>query len=213
MKPKLLIFFFFFGVYDYYWNFFINFIFLFFFIVYFQIHDDLEKEPEYSGSGFGPDDEDSSSATHHNKPTSHHTNNAGYKPTNRKIKPQKSHNIDEIETGSGDKPDNDDEDDGIDDDDDEDEEEHTGGGVINTNNEHNVDEDDFVTEIKQTDLTTTTDDENIERQLHGFVYFTIIIFNFYSPSLIYIIKNTIQSKSIEMINKIFLIRKIVIDTS
>lgn len=31
--------------------------------VLFQIHDDLEKEPEYSGSGFGPDDEDSSSSS------------------------------------------------------------------------------------------------------------------------------------------------------
>lgn len=31
--------------------------------VVFQIHDDLEKEPEYSGSGFGPDDEDSSSSS------------------------------------------------------------------------------------------------------------------------------------------------------
>jgi len=34
-----------------------------------EIHDDLEKEPEYSGSGFGPDDEDSTS--HPRKPTQH----------------------------------------------------------------------------------------------------------------------------------------------
>lgn len=35
-----------------------------------QIHDDLEKEPEYSGSGFGPDDEDSNT-NQHKKPTPH----------------------------------------------------------------------------------------------------------------------------------------------
>lgn len=34
---------------------------------FFQIHDDLEKEPEYSGSGFGPDDEDSTSSTTHQR--------------------------------------------------------------------------------------------------------------------------------------------------
>lgn len=36
-----------------------------------QIHDDLEKEPEYSGSGFGPDDEDSTSTTHNRKNNKH----------------------------------------------------------------------------------------------------------------------------------------------
>lgn len=96
-------------------------------IVSFQIHDDLEKEPEYSGSGFGPDDEDSSSSTHHNKPTSHHTNNnsGGRTLINRKqttkseqIVPNKTHNNnnddDDLEIGSGDKVDNDDEEDGDD---------------------------------------------------------------------------------------------------
>ncbi|CAD7077361.1 unnamed protein product [Hermetia illucens] len=30
-----------------------------------EIHDDLEKEPDFSGSGFGPDDEDSTTDRHH----------------------------------------------------------------------------------------------------------------------------------------------------
>ncbi|XP_031630830.1 syndecan-like isoform X2 [Contarinia nasturtii] len=50
-----------------------------------EIHDDLEKEPEYSGSGFGPDDEDSSSSTtHHRKKGGYKSNtgNSGYKPIN-----------------------------------------------------------------------------------------------------------------------------------
>lgn len=105
-------------------------------IVSFQIHDDLEKEPEYSGSGFGPDDEDSSSSTHHNKPTSHHsnTNSGGRTPNNRKqsgssassassgpIVPHSTHDDDDFEIGSGDKIDTDD--DGGDEDDDTDVEE------------------------------------------------------------------------------------------
>ncbi|KAJ6640955.1 Syndecan [Pseudolycoriella hygida] len=59
-----------------------------------EIHDDLEKDPEYSGSGFGPDDEDSSS-NHH---TSHHNTN------NRKDQT-------DLELGSGDDGDNRDDDD------------------------------------------------------------------------------------------------------
>ncbi|XP_031630828.1 syndecan-like isoform X1 [Contarinia nasturtii] len=54
-----------------------------------EIHDDLEKEPEYSGSGFGPDDEDSSSSTtHHRKKGGYKSNtgNSGYKPINSKNK-------------------------------------------------------------------------------------------------------------------------------
>lgn len=39
--------------------------FMFTFVLYFQIHDDLEKEPDFSGSGFGPDDEDSTTDRHH----------------------------------------------------------------------------------------------------------------------------------------------------
>lgn len=87
----------------------------------FQIHDDLEKEPEYSGSGFGPDDEDSSSSTHHNKPTSHHTNtnsggrtliNRKQSPKSEQIIPNNRHDDDDLEIGSGDKVDTDDEDDG-----------------------------------------------------------------------------------------------------
>lgn len=66
------------------------------FLLYFQIHDDLEKEPEYSGSGFGPDDEDSSSSHH----TPHHSNT-----NNRKDQ--------DLELGSGDDGDNDDDDEDI----------------------------------------------------------------------------------------------------
>lgn len=106
----------------------ISFFFLSRFRFVLQIHDDLEKEPEYSGSGFGPDDEDSSSSTHHNKPTSHHTNNnsGGRTLINRKqpSKPEPTvpHNTnddeDDLEIGSGDKLDTedteDDDDEGID---------------------------------------------------------------------------------------------------
>lgn len=42
-----------------------------------EIHDDLEKDPEYSGSGFGPDDEDSSS--------NHHTHHHNTDINNRKV--------------------------------------------------------------------------------------------------------------------------------
>lgn len=37
-----------------------------------QIHEDLEKDPDYSGSGLGPDDDEDSETR--SKPTSHHTN-------------------------------------------------------------------------------------------------------------------------------------------
>ncbi|XP_037941038.1 syndecan-like [Teleopsis dalmanni] len=36
-----------------------------------RLHDDLEKDPDYSGSGFGPDDEDSSTDHHHRRPSIH----------------------------------------------------------------------------------------------------------------------------------------------
>ncbi|XP_055316372.1 syndecan-like isoform X4 [Sitodiplosis mosellana] len=57
-----------------------------------EIHDDLEKEPEYSGSGFGPDDEDSSSSTPHRKKVnggykSTNAGNGGYKATNNEKPP------------------------------------------------------------------------------------------------------------------------------
>ncbi|XP_037035969.1 syndecan isoform X1 [Bradysia coprophila] len=58
-----------------------------------EIHDDLEKEPEYSGSGFGPDDEDSSSSHH----TPHHNTNTN----NRKDQT-------DLELGSGDNGDDED---------------------------------------------------------------------------------------------------------
>ncbi|XP_055381820.1 syndecan isoform X4 [Condylostylus longicornis] len=47
-----------------------------------EIHDDLEKEPDYSGSGFGPDDEDSGTSrishnknTHNKSPSNNNNNN------------------------------------------------------------------------------------------------------------------------------------------
>lgn len=30
-----------------------------------QIHEDLEKDPDYSGSGLGPDDDEDSATSHH----------------------------------------------------------------------------------------------------------------------------------------------------
>ncbi|XP_055316366.1 syndecan-like isoform X2 [Sitodiplosis mosellana] len=104
-----------------------------------EIHDDLEKEPEYSGSGFGPDDEDSSSSTPHRKKVnggykSTNAGNGGYKATNSKNKepipdnrnskqPEKhlhfptETNEDHLDTGSGDKHIDNDNDDGDDEDD------------------------------------------------------------------------------------------------
>lgn len=79
------------------------------FFFYIQIHDDLEKEAEYSGSGFGPDDEDSQQNTH-NKPPHHKPS----KPTNRidkqssQEKPtHKSDTDDDDLDGSGDHTDTD----------------------------------------------------------------------------------------------------------
>lgn len=173
-----------------------------------QIHDDLEKEPEYSGSGFGPDDEDSTT-NQRNKPTSHHTNsgNSGFKPTNSKTKIQEptstatnKHHIhhkthtdddDEFETGSGDNGDKiddneDDDDDDLDESDHtEEEEEHprkTIGVVQSKPKDYNIDEDDddLTTEIKQTDIdpTTTTDDDDDLGRQLHGFYFYLICFYF-----------------------------------
>lgn len=108
-----------------------------------QIHDDLEKEQDFSGSGFGPDDEDSSSP-HHNVPSIKRPDN--YSPNSGSSNHNNQHNKDthdDSELGSGDdgrdvKEDKDAESFGEDDED-----------------------DDFTTEIKSPDIdSTTTDDED-----------------------------------------------------
>lgn len=82
-----------------------------------QIHDDLEKEPEYSGSGFGPDDEDSNT-NQHKKPTPHQKTSKDKvhesRTTNVKNtqKPQNKHikfdtDDEDRSDGSGDKSDED----------------------------------------------------------------------------------------------------------
>lgn len=115
-----------------------------------EVHDDLEKESDYSGSGFGPDDEDSLS-NHHSSSTTHQlssssssgsgggigsntdkTSNNRQDSTNRKDTTR----VTEYELGSG-----------IGDNDrDIDEEEDDGDEIVHSiNPDHEDDEDTFVT--------------------------------------------------------------------
>lgn len=158
-----------------------------------QIHDDLEKE-DYSGSGFGPDDEDSTS--HHRGKQPVFTTNSG----NNKQQPnRKDQKIDtDLELGSGHKNINEDheDDDDEEDDADEDDTEHE-HNVFRTNinnsenkqtdskatdidnedvDENDEDDDDLTTEIdKKHEIDpTTTDDEDLERQCMV-LFFSIFI--------------------------------------
>lgn len=148
------------------------------------------------------------SPTHRNKPTSHHSSNGdGYNPINRKLAlPDESsrHHTDDLEIGSGDRPD---------DTEDDDEDDAGKEGVVDSgtarfnptkpvahfpteetegsddleDNEEPEEEEDLTTYVKKTDITTSTI-INTERQLHGF-YFHYILFNFdlpFTSSIIFI---------------------------
>lgn len=172
-----------------------------------QIHDDLEKEPEYSGSGFGPDDEDSNT-NQHKKPTPHqktskdkvHESHA----TNVKNtqKPQEKHiDVDGDDEdslgGSGDKSDEDNDGDDVSEPtfgkgpifdgkgEEDDRSEHAGGTNFNKpkNYDSNEDEDDLTTVIEE-----KTEDVISSKIKHFnffsvlFIFFSVVVFPYFVSS-------------------------------
>lgn len=122
-----------------------------------EIHEDLEKEHENSGSGFGPDDEDTRPRVH--KP--HHQSSTPKYSTDHSSHKQPESSTpdldDEIGSGDGSRLNFDDDDGDGDDDDGREDGERNQSPTAGTG-------DDFTTEVKQTDVDPSTIDEGDSKE-------------------------------------------------